>query len=123
VAEVHLRRVTSDNEQECLALRVNDHQARRRDERPIYGPGQSPSDARAARGLWPGRVRTRPSPTLVEVIRCLRLEPDVQMGLTSHRQDNAVVASLFRSLGFVPWDLEGIALKPGEVYLRLSDGR
>jgi hypothetical protein len=29
---------------------------------------------------------------------------------------NAVVAALFRSLGFAPWELEGLALKPGEVY-------
>lgn len=60
---------------------------------------------------------------LVEVIRRLRLEPEVEMIVTSHRHDNAVVAALFRSLGFVPWELEGIALKPGEVYLRLSEGR
>jgi len=60
---------------------------------------------------------------LVEVIRRLRLESEVEMIVTSHRHDNAVVAALFRNLGFVPWELEGIALKPGEVYLRLPDGR
>ena len=60
---------------------------------------------------------------LVEVIRRLRLEPEVEMVVTSHRHDNAVVAALFRSLGFVPWELEGIALKSGEVYLRLPEGR
>ena len=40
------------------------------------------------------------------------------MIVTSHRHDNAA-AALFRSLGFVPWELEGLALTPGEVYLRL----
>jgi diamine N-acetyltransferase len=60
---------------------------------------------------------------LVEVIRRLRLEPEVEMIVTSHRSDNGVAATLFRSIGFVAWQLEGIALKPGEVYLRLSEGR
>jgi len=41
------------------------------------------------------------------------------MIVTSHRYDNAVVAALFRSLGFVPWELEGVSLKLGEIYLRL----
>ena len=59
---------------------------------------------------------------LPEIMRRLRLEPEVEMIVTSHRHDNAVVAALLRSLGFVPWELEGIALKPGEVYLRLPDG-
>jgi diamine N-acetyltransferase len=52
----------------------------------------------------------------VEVIRRLRLEPEVEMVVTSHRHDNAVVAALFRSLGFVAWELDDVALKPGEVY-------
>jgi diamine N-acetyltransferase len=50
---------------------------------------------------------------LIEVIRRLRLEPEVEMIVTSHRNDNAVVAALFRSLGFIPWELEGLAPKPG----------
>jgi len=54
------------------------------------------------------RLIARPSP------RCrTRRQQDVIV--TSHRHDNAVVADLFRSLGFVSWDLEGIALKPSEV--------
>ena len=60
---------------------------------------------------------------LKEVIRRLRLEPEVELIATRHRRDNAVMAALCRSLGFVPWDLEGIALKPGEVYLRLPSER
>jgi diamine N-acetyltransferase len=56
---------------------------------------------------------------LVEVIRRLRLEPEVEMVGASHRHDNAPVTVLFGSLGFVPWELEGITLTPGEVYLRL----
>jgi diamine N-acetyltransferase len=46
---------------------------------------------------------------LLEVVRRLRLEPEVEMVATSHRHDNAVVAALLRSVGSVPWELEGFA--------------
>jgi diamine N-acetyltransferase len=159
VAEVHLRRITADNEQECLGLRVDDVQAKL-----VATNAQSLSQARANPGLVPLAVYDRaacgyPQPrvpmvgfvmyeidcgvgsilrlmidrehqrkgygraALVEVIRRLRLEPEVEMIVTSHRSDNGVAATLFRSIGFVAWQLEGIALKPGEVYLRLSEGR
>jgi hypothetical protein len=45
--------------------------------------------------------------------------PEVEVIATSHRHDNAVAGALFGSVGFVPWELEGLALKPAEVYLRL----
>ncbi len=159
MAEVHLRRITADNEQECLSLRVDDAQARF-----VATNAQSLAQARANPSLVPLAVYDRaargyPQPrapmvgfvmyeidcgvgsilrlmidrahqgkgygraALVEVIRRLRLEPEVEMVVTSHRHDNVVVAALFRSLGFVSWELEGMALKPGEVYLRLPDGR
>jgi diamine N-acetyltransferase len=155
VAEVHLRRVTADNEQDCLRLRVHDAQAAF-----VATNAKSLAQAKAEPKLVPLAVYDRaargylepPVPmigfvmyeidcgvgsilrlmidrahqgkgygraTLVEVIRRLRLEPEVEMIVTSHRHDNAVVAQLFRSLGFVPWELEGIRLKPGEIYLRL----
>jgi diamine N-acetyltransferase len=60
---------------------------------------------------------------LLEIIRRLRLEPEVEMIVTSHRHDNAVIAALFRSVGFVPWELDGTALTPGEVCLRLAEGQ
>jgi diamine N-acetyltransferase len=159
VAEVHLRRITDDNEQECLGLRVADTQARF-----IASNHHSLTQARANPRLVPLAVYDRaargyPRPrvpmigfvmyeidcgvglilrlmidvahqrqgygraALVEIIRRLRLEPEVEMIVTSHRHDNAVVAALFRSLGFVPWELENISLKPGEVYLRLPPER
>lgn len=59
----------------------------------------------------------------MEVIRRLRLEPEVEMIATGHRHDNGAVAALFPSLGFVPWEIEGMALKPSEVYLRVPDAR
>ena len=157
--DVHLRRITAENEQECLALRVDDAQARF-----VATNAKSLAQAKAlpglvALGVYDGAARGYPQPrvpmvgfvmyeidcgvgsilrvmidrphqrkgygraALVEVIRRLRLEPEVEMVVTSHRHDNSVVAALFRSLGFVPWQLEGIALTPGEVYLRLDEGR
>ena len=57
---------------------------------------------------------------LVELIRRLRLIPEVETIVTSHRQDNVVIARLFAQLGFVPWEITDPALqRPGEVYLRL----
>ena len=56
---------------------------------------------------------------LLEVIRRLRLIPEVEMIGTSHRQENAVVARLFASVGFVPWEVEAEHRTPGEVYLQL----
>jgi len=57
---------------------------------------------------------------LREVIRRLWLHPEVEMIITSHRHDNAVVAKLFGSLGFVPWEIEDtFPVTPGEVYLQL----
>src|SRR5262245_54455276 len=156
MAEVHLRRITAENEKDCLELRVDDAQARF-----IATNAKSLAQARANPGLVPLAIYDRaargylqprdpmigfvmyeldwgvgsilrllidraPQPkgygraTLVEVIRRLRLEPEVELIVISHRHDNAVAAALFRSVGFVPWELEGILLTPGEVYLRLS---
>ena len=61
---------------------------------------------------------------LIEVIRRLRLSPDVEMVVTSHRHDNLAVARLFHNLGFFRWEIEDATLvKPGEVYLRLPAER
>lgn len=60
---------------------------------------------------------------VIQVIRRLQRYPEVEMIVTSHRHDNVAAARLFRSLGFVPWDVKGAAeLNPGEIYLRFPDG-
>lgn len=57
---------------------------------------------------------------VVEVIRLLRLIPEVRIIATSHRRDNAPAASLYASLGFRPW--ESSASEPSaERYLVLHD--
>jgi hypothetical protein len=48
MAEVHLRRITADNEQECLDLRVNDAQAKLIAMNAQSVPGQGQSEAGAA---------------------------------------------------------------------------
>jgi diamine N-acetyltransferase len=61
--------------------------------------------------------------TLVEVIRRLKLIPEVEMIATSHRHDNMVAARLYQSVGFVPWEVEGAEeVNPGEVFLQLPAG-
>lgn len=56
---------------------------------------------------------------LVELVRRLRLEPDVEMVATSHRRENAAMAALCRSLGFEPWATPWPDDDPDEVFLRL----
>ena len=56
-----------------------------------------------------------------EVIRRLKLNPDVEMGDTSHQRDNEAAANLYRSLGFVEWDEEWLKGHETEVFLRLEE--
>jgi diamine N-acetyltransferase len=57
--------------------------------------------------------------TLVELVRRLRLVPDVELVATSHREDNLAMARLCAELGFVPWKTP-FTPPTGEVYLRLD---
>ena len=57
-----------------------------------------------------------------EVIRRLKLTPDVEMIATSHRQENRAAAALYRGLGFVEWDADWLDVE-GEVFLRLTTER
>ena len=58
---------------------------------------------------------------VVEVIRRLKLYPEVQMIATSHQRGNEASAQLFRSLGFVPWDIAWAKENETEVFLRLDE--
>jgi hypothetical protein len=51
----------------------------------------------AARALGYGRA------TMSELVRRLRLQPDVELVATSHRTDNLPMARLCTDLGFEPW--------------------
>ena len=56
---------------------------------------------------------------MLEVIRRLRLHPDVEMIATSHQRDNEAAANLYRGLGFTEWDEEWLK-SDTEVFLKLS---
>ncbi len=68
---------------------------------------------------WQGNGYGRAA--IVEMIRRLRLCPDVEMIATSHRHDNFAIASLFESLGFVPWEVNDQGDVDGEIYLMLDE--
>jgi len=68
---------------------------------------------RAYQGKGYGRA------TMIEVIRRLRLYPEVEMIATSHRRENVAAARLYAGLGFVPWDVAYATADADEIYLRL----
>jgi len=41
-----------------------------------------------------------------EMIRRLKMSPDVELIVTSHHKQNAAVSSLFAKFGFIPWEIE-----------------
>jgi diamine N-acetyltransferase len=57
---------------------------------------------------------------MVEVIRRLRLHPEVEIVATSHLRENKAAASLYESLGFVEWETEWAKDIPQERYLILK---
>ncbi len=56
-----------------------------------------------------------------EVIRRLRLTPEVELIATSYKRGNAVAAHLYESLGFVPWEISYAQDSADEVYMRLAE--
>ncbi len=59
--------------------------------------------------------------TIIEVIRRLKLYPDVEIIATSHLKENKIAARLYQSLGFQPWNISYAISHPTEVYLKLQD--
>ena len=57
---------------------------------------------------------------MLEVIRRLRLYPEVQLIATSHRRENVAASKLYTSLGFVAWEIEWAKDNPIEVFLKLD---
>jgi diamine N-acetyltransferase len=56
---------------------------------------------------------------MIEVIRRLRLHPEVEIIATSHLRENEAAARLYESLGFVDWKTEWAREIPHERYLIL----
>lgn len=59
--------------------------------------------------------------TMIEVIRRLKLCPDVEIIATSYRKENDVAAKLYQSLGFRQWDISYARSHPTEVYVKLEE--
>ncbi len=58
--------------------------------------------------------------TALELIRRLRLHPEVETIATSHHEKNTAVKKLFEKLGFVPWDIEWAKNVKDVEYLHLK---
>ena len=59
--------------------------------------------------------------TMIEVIRRLKLYPDVEIIASSYRKENKIAARLYESLGFWQWDISYALSHPTEVYVKLED--
>lgn len=55
--------------------------------------------------------------TMLEVIRRLKLCPEVEIIATSYRKENEVAAKLYQSLGFIRWDIAYAQAHPTEFYV------
>jgi diamine N-acetyltransferase len=58
--------------------------------------------------------------TMFEVIRRLKLYPEVELIATSHRRGNEVASKLYRSLGFVDWEITWAKEQETEIFLKLD---
>ena len=58
---------------------------------------------------------------MIEVIRRLKLHPEVEIIATSHLRENEAAAKLYESLGFVDWETELVKDISHERYLILKD--
>jgi diamine N-acetyltransferase len=57
---------------------------------------------------------------MLEVIRRLKLYPEVELIATSHRRGNEVASKLYRSLGFVDWEIAWAKEQETEIFLKLD---
>ena len=59
--------------------------------------------------------------TILELIKRLKLHPEVELIATSHQQGNETATKLYRSLGFVDWNIDWAIEHESEIYLRLNE--
>ena len=59
--------------------------------------------------------------TLIEIIRRLKLCPEVEIIATSYLKENEIAAKLYRRLGFRRWDISYAISHPTEIYVKLED--
>ncbi len=56
---------------------------------------------------------------MLEVIRRLKLYPEVELIATSYQRGNETAAKLYRRLGFVDWDIEWALEHKSEIFLKM----
>ena len=59
--------------------------------------------------------------TMIEMIRRLKLCPDVEIIATSYQKENGIAARLYQSLGFRPWDISFAISHPTEMYVKFEN--
>ena len=59
--------------------------------------------------------------SMVEVIRRLKLYPEVEIIATSYRKENQIAAKLYQNLGFRQWNISWAISHPTEVYVKLEN--
>ncbi|MCE2413027.1 GNAT family N-acetyltransferase [Candidatus Poribacteria bacterium] len=155
MAKVSLRPITPENLDECISLKVADHQTGF-----IASNVQSLAQAAVSTtyhpfGIYDADAHYQANPSMVgfvmyelidtvgfilrlmidekfqrrgygraamiEVIRRLKLHPEVERIATSHERKNEAAARLYESLGFVDWKHESRTDDSGERYLILQE--
>lgn len=155
MAKVSLRPITQENLDECISLKVANHQKgfvasniyslAQASVNPTYYPFGI-YDAEAHYQANPSMVgfimyelrdavgfivrlmideklqkRGYGRAAMIEVIRRLKLHPEVERIATSHERKNEAAARLYESLGFVDWKHESGTDDSGERYLILQE--
>lgn len=157
MVDVHLRPITKQNFDECLALSVAPNQ-----NNLVASNMKSLAQAYAEPNLTPyavydGSVRGHVLPngpmvgfvmievtagigfierlmideryqrrgygraTMIEVIRRLKLMPEVELIAVSYLRQNIAAAQLYESLGFVPWEIDWAKNHPTDIYVKLKE--
>lgn len=58
--------------------------------------------------------------TILEVIRRLKLYPEVELIATSYQRGNETASKLYRSLGFIDWDIKWALDHESDIFLKLD---
>lgn len=157
MVKIHLRKVTQENLEECLAIQIKDSQKNlvattakslaqayvdpnlfplavydaaacgyEKPEVPVIGFTMYEIVAgvgfimrlaieRKYQGQGYGRA------TIMEVIRRLKLLPDVEIIATSYRKENKIAAQLYQNIGFQQWNISYAISHPTEMYVKLEE--
>jgi diamine N-acetyltransferase len=58
--------------------------------------------------------------TILEVVRRLKLYPEVELIATSYQRGNEIASKLYRSLGFTDWNIEWAVNHKSDIFLKLN---